>query len=374
MYIGHLGVYRRSLVEQVGKFRKGYEGSQDFDLALRCTEQTDKIVHIPKILYHWRQHPDSTAGDISSKSYVFKAAHKALKDALKRRGLKGTIEEGLWLGSYRTKLTTGKPLVSIIIPFRDKVELLKACLNSFSKSTYTNIEFILVDNESSENATQDYLNTLTNENIQIIRYPHPFNFSTINNVAAKSANGDYLLFLNNDTEIISPDWIEAMLEHAQRPEIAAVGAKLLYPNHTVQHAGVVMGIAETASHAFRHVSESTHGYLGLKDVVRNVSAVTAACLMMSKKVFTELKGFNENYVIGYQDVDLCLRALKKGYRNVYTPYAVLTHHESVTRNHAFAPHETELLQHEWKDFIKNDPFYNPNLTRTREDYRLGNST
>jgi len=372
MYIGHLGIYRRALVEKVGGFRLGYEGSQDHDLALRVTEEAKSIVHIPKILYHWRDHRDSTASGISAKSYVVKSAKKSLLDHLTRSNENGEAMIGLWLGSYRLKRKLPKhPLISIIIPFRDRVDLLETCLKSLRSTTYKSYEVILVDNQSIDDATQRFLTNLPPSNsIQVLSYPHPFNFSKINNFAAKKSNGDVLIFLNNDTEVIEPNWVEAMLEHAMRPEIAAVGAKLLYPNHTIQHAGVVMGIAGTCSHAFRHVSESIHGYMGLKDVVRNVSAVTAACLMIEKKKFENLGGFNEAYEIAYQDVDLCLRALRKGFRNVYTPYAVLTHYESLTRKHAFAPHETELLKKEWSDLIQHDSYYHPELTRTREDYRF----
>jgi len=374
MYIGHLGIYRRALVEKVGGFRLGYEGSQDHDLALRVSEQAKQIHHIPKVLYHWREHAGSTAGGLSAKSYVVQSAQKALLDHLKRFDEKGTIETGLWLGSYRTqRVIKNTPLISIIIPFKDRVDLLKTCLSSLqSKTIYSHYELVLVDNQSVEQTTHDFLSELPqSDSLQILSYPHAFNFSKINNFAAQKACGEILLFLNNDTEVIEPTWLESMLEHVQRPEIAAVGAKLLYPNHTVQHAGVVMGIAGTCSHAFRHVSESLHGYLGLKDVVRNVSAVTAACLMMRREVFEKLKGFNEDYEIAYQDVDLCLRALQLGYRNVYTPYAVLTHYESLTRKHAFAPHETALLKKEWRHIIDHDPYYHPNLTRIHEDYRLG---
>ncbi|MBI2453274.1 glycosyltransferase family 2 protein [Candidatus Peregrinibacteria bacterium] len=387
MYMGHLTVYRRSLLEKVGGFRKGYEGSQDYDLALRATEEVikssashnpyEKILHIPKILYQWRKHKKSTAKEISVKSYTKQSAKKALKDSLRRRNIEGKVEDGLWMGSYRVKRKIKtSPLVSIIIPFRDQVNMLKRCLESIeTKTHYKKYEILLVDNQSKEEETKKFLKALTEKKLfsfsqRTLTYDNPFNFSKINNCAAKKVNGEILLFLNNDTEVIEPNWLESMLEHIENPEIAIVGALLLYPNNTVQHAGVVLGIAGTCSHAFRHVSDTFHGYMGLKDVVRNVSAVTGACLMVSKEKFEKLGKFDERYETAYQDVDLCLRALQKGYRNVYTPFSKLYHHESVTRKQSFGKKDTEQFLENWRSFIaKGDPYYNTNLSLEREDFR-----
>ena len=371
MYLGHLLVYRRMLINEVGGFRVGFEGSQDFDLALRCTEKTQNIIHIPHVLYHWRQHKKSTSKYIGAKSFAIQSAHKALSEALRRRNLKGEVLNGLWLGSYRIKLKIEKnPKISIIIPFRDEEKTLRDCLESIKKSTYKNTEIILVNNLSEREATKNLIKEFE-KCYKVIDYPYKFNFSKINNAASKKAGGDFLLFLNNDTIVIEPEWLEAMLEWAMQKDIAAVGAKLLYPNNTIQHAGIMMGIAETCSHSFRHVSDTLHGYLGLKDVTRNVSAVTGACLMMEKKKFEELGGFDENFEIAYQDVDLGLRALEKGYRNIYTPFAKLYHFESLTAKEKFGENDTKLLLKKWGKLIeKGDHYYNPNLSRRREDYRL----
>ena len=382
MYLGHLCIYCRALVTKADGLRPGFEGSQDHDLALRITAQiplksaSQKIHHIPKVLYHWRQISASTATQISAKPYALKSAKKALKYSLKRRKIDANIKDGIWPGSYRVQYQIkDHPLVSIIIPFKDQIEHLKRCLKSIQHQThYSNFEIILINNQSREKNTHAYLKTL--KNIQILNYNQSFNFSKLNNFAAEKAKGDYLLFLNNDVEIISPEWLEALLEHAQRPEIATVGAKLLYPDQTIQHAGIVMGIAGTCSHAFRHVSDFTHGYLGQLDVIRNVSAVTGACLMISRAKFNELKGFDQQFEIAYQDVDLCLRALKKGYLNVYTPFARLYHFEGKTRSKSNQPApipiaDTCLLLKKWSSFIQaGDPYYNPNLTLKKEDYGL----
>lgn len=381
MYFGHLCVYRHSLIQKLKGFRPGFDGSQDHDLALRATEEKLNIHHIPEVLYHWRQIPTSTAAQISVKPYTLKSARNALKDTLKRRKIDGHVQNGIWSGSYRVQYKIqNSPLVSIIIPFKDQVGYLQKCLKSIqTKTRYPNYEIILVNNRSQDPATQEFLAALKTKNYKlqtnVINYPQPFNFSSLNNFAVQHAKGEYLLFLNNDTKIINENWLEALLEHAQRPEIAAVGAKLLYPDQTIQHAGIIMGIAGTCSHAFRHVSDFTHGYLGQLDVIRNVSAVTGACLMMSREKFNKLKGFDPHFKIAYQDVDLCLRALQAGYLNLYTPFARLYHYEGKTRDpNKPAPiptSDTQLLLKKWGDFIQNgDPYYNPNLTLKREDYSI----
>lgn len=377
MYTSHFGVYRSTIVKKIGGFRKGFESSQDYDLVLRFTEMTNKIYHIPKVLYHWRMTPGSTAVDYYKKNTTTTSL-KALSSALKRRRIDGTVEEGLWPGFYRVKYRIqNQSLVSIIIPTKGKHDLLSRCLESIhEKTTYPHYEIIIVDNNSSDIDTLSYLQSIKNRpNLRILSYPHKFNFSAINNFAASKARGDIFIFLNNDTEIISPDWIESMLEHAQRQEIGAVGAKLLYPNNTIQHAGVILGIGGVANHAFYKLSESDPGYFGLHLLIRNYSALTAACLMIRKEIFKMINGFDKKFVVVFNDVDLCLRLRKKGLYLVYTPYAKLYHHESSSLGKASGgrkvdPREIDLIQKRWVRNLINDPFYNPNLTLDKEDFSL----
>jgi GT2 family glycosyltransferase len=325
--------------------------------------------------------PGSAAATTDAKSYAYKAAEKALQDRLNREHNKGKVQKGLWTGSYRLRRSIDDgPLVSIILPFKDKPEYLQRCLDSIMKSSYRNFEILLISNNSEEKETFSVVNEFLQQDarIKFHEYNQPFNYSAINNWGASQANGDYLLFLNNDTEVINFDWIEAMLEQAARQQIGAVGAKLLYSDKTIQHAGVILGIVGVANHAFRHLPNEQHGYFGYSNVIRNYSAVTAACLMLQAIKFWEVDGFDEEHLaISYNDVDLCLKLLKKGYRNVYTPYARLYHYESVSReSDKQAPEgerfsgEKEFMLKKWGNLIKNDPYYNTNLTLEREDYSL----
>lgn len=372
-YITHFAVYRRKLVNDLGGLRSEYDGSQDYDLVLRFTELTNKIKHIPKILYHWRKIPGSTAAEVDAKPYVFEASKHALEDALQRRKIEGEVVDGLWKGSYRVKRNLKSfPLVSIIIPFKDKKEVLQKCLNSiFEKTTYQKYELILVDNRSEQFETEQYLKTLeSHPEVTLLKYDKPFNYSAINNFAYKHAKGEILVLLNNDTEILSPGWIEAMLEHAERSEVGAVGAKLLYPNRTLQHAGIVLGVGGIANCAFcRQTNEN--GYFGQVNVIRNYSAVTAACLMVRKSVYENMGGLDENNVaITFNDVDFCLRLREKGYLIVYTPYACLMHYESLSRGRDVNMEEAKYITEKYKAVLENDPYYNPNLTRERFDFSL----
>lgn len=374
-YVSHFGVYRRKILNEINGFREGFDGSQDYDLVLRFTEKTGSIKHIPKILYHWRKIPGSTAENIQYKPYAMDSAKKALNDALRRRQISGVVTDGIWLGSYRVKRNLkAEPLVSIIIPFKDKKDILETCLNSiFSKTTYANFEIILVDNQSELFETQEYLKTLAqNSKITVLSYNKPFNYAAINNFAAQKANGETLILLNNDTEVIAPDWIESMLEHAQRSEVGAVGAKLLYPNNTLQHAGVVVGVGGIANHAFSRHNNYDHGYFGQVDVIRNYSAVTAACVMVRKSVYEEIGGLDEqNLAVAFNDVDFCLRLRQKGYLIVYTPYATLYHYESLSRGYDVNMKEVQYMKNKYAELIQSgDPYYNPNLTRERLDFSL----
>jgi GT2 family glycosyltransferase len=369
-YVCHFAVYRTALVRRVGGLRAGFEGSQDWDLVLRVTEATSRIAHIPKILYHWRQAETSVASNSEAKPYAFAAGQRVLEGALVRRGRPGQVEM-LSPGRYRVSYAVeGEPLVSIVIPTRDGVELLRKCIGSIlERSTYRNFEILVLENESRERETLDYLAALPAPH-RAVPYRAPFNWSAINNFGARSARGQYLLFLNNDTEVIEPSWIEAMLEHAQRPEVGVVGAKLLYADGSIQHAGAVIGTCGTAGHAFRRLPASHGGYFGLAQVTRNVSAVTGACMMVRREVFEALGGFDESYAVAYSDIDFCLTALQRGHRVIYTPHAALFHHECATRGALDPPPDRWRFQERWECFLADDPHYNPNLSRRLEDFSL----
>jgi GT2 family glycosyltransferase len=384
MYTCHLGIYRHSLIKEIGGFRAGYEGSQDYDLVLRLTEKTDKIYHIPKVLYHWRIHPQSTAtGTGNVKLYAYQAAEKAITEALQRRGEKGKVS-GVkdYLGHYiiRYQIDEYKP-VSIIIPTKDQHQLLNQCLTSiFTKTLYPNYEVILIDNNSQQPETAELINKWVikePEKFKCHRLDIPFNFSKINNYAVTKAKGDYLLFLNNDTEVITPDWINALVEQVQRPKIGAAGALLLYENDTIQHAGIIMGIGGVAGHSHRHFPANTPGYICQVKTINNYLAVTGACLMCRRQVFESIGGFSEDLAVAYNDVDLCLKMIEKGYRNIYLPHVILYHYESKTRGYEDTPEkearrqkEANILKSRWLKFLQNDPCYNPHLTKNREDYSI----
>ncbi len=375
MYTCHFTVYRSSLLKKIKGFRQGFEGSQDYDLALRFTELTDRIHHIPKILYHWRKIPGSTASVYSNKDYARKAAMKSLTETLQRRKIKGSVSNGLTEYSFRVKRDIqGNPLVSIIIPFKDKVDLLRQCIESiFKKTDYENFEILCLNNNSCEDKTIQYLEKLKkNKKIRRIDYNHAFNYSAINNFAVQHACGEIVLLLNNDVEVITNDWFSSMLEHVQRPEVGAVGAQLLYPNNTIQHAGVMTGPGGIAGHAFKHINiENRTYYNGFPNMIRNVSCVTAACLMLRKEVFLTVGGFDEkNLKVAFNDVDLCLKIREKGYQIIYTPFACLYHHESASRGHVTDADEINFIKHKWSEVLGKDPFYNCNLTFDKEDFTL----
>jgi GT2 family glycosyltransferase len=369
-YICHLGVYRRSLLEEVGGFRQGYDGSQDYDLVLRVTERARRVVHIPKVLYHWRVVPSSAAGSTEAKPYAYVAGQRALEDALARRSAEGRVEM-VHPGIYRTSYAiVDSPLVSIVIPTKDKVDLLRNCIESIrSKSTYGNYEIIVVDNNSQERATHDYFREL-GDHATVLPYPERFNWSAINNFAARHARGEYLLFMNNDMEVVEPAWIEAMLQHAQRPGVGAVGAKLLFPDDSIQHAGVLVGVCGTANHAFRRLPATHLGYFGFAQVTRNCAAVTGACMMVKRSVFEAIQGFDEALRVAFNDVDFCLRLGAAGYRVVYAPHATLYHFESATRRAEHPLEDENLMRERWYAVIANDPFHNPNLSVDHDDFRV----
>jgi glycosyltransferase involved in cell wall biosynthesis/Tfp pilus assembly protein PilF len=384
MYTCHLGVYRHSLIKQIGGFRVGYEGSQDYDLVLRITEKTDKIFHVPKVLYHWRIHSESTAGNHQAKSYAEQAACKALKDALERRGEKVdrivTNPEFPGVYTIRYQIPEAK-LVSIIIPTRNLGKVLDRCLKSiFEKSTYPNYEVIVIDNGSDEPETAGIIASWKcrePKRFKCYEYNIPFNYSRINNYAVTKAKGDYLLFLNNDTEVITSDWLEAMVEQAQRSTIGAVGALLLYPDNTIQHAGVIVGLGGVAGHSHKYFAAGHPGYCRQLISTNNYSAVTAACLMCRRDAFEKIEGFEEGLAVAFNDIDFCLKMVSNGYRNVYLPHVVLYHYESKSRGTENTPEkqrrfqqEIETMKQKWQSIIAHDACYNQNLTRDREDYSL----
>lgn len=384
-YLCHLSVIRKKLIDQIDGFRIGYEGSQDYDLFLRITEKTKNIYHIPDILYSWRKVPGSTATTYSVKNYANLASIKALNDALNRRKIKAQAENGLVEGIFRVKYKIiDTPLVSIIIPTKDKVNYLKKCIKSIlDKSTYQNYEILIIDTGSVEDGTKNFYKTLSqNIKIKIFYWQEKlFNYSSVNNFGVEKAKGEYVLLLNNDTEIISPDWIESMLEHAQRKTIGAVGAKLLYPNHNIQHAGVILGIGGVANHASLNLPDNTAQAFPVsnsKDMIRNFSAVTAACLMISKSKYLQVKGLDPQFRIAFNDIDFCLKLSEKGYLNLYTPFAKLYHHESISvgkpeqgnRNLEEFQKEINIMIKKWDYLLKHDPFYNKNLSLKNEKFEL----
>ena len=383
-YISHLGVYRRSILEEIGGFRKGYEGSQDYDLVLRFTEKTTKerITHIPKVLYYWRMLPTSTAVDQGSKGYAFEAGLRAVQDALVRRGMNGHATHGAANGLYDVYYDIeSEKLVSIIIPTKNGYKDVQRCVSSIiEKTTYQNYEIIMADNGSTDPKMHELYAEFEQqlpgrffvESIDI-----PFNFSTINNRAAKKAHGEYLLFLNNDTEVITENWLTLMVSFAQQERIGCVGAKLLYPNNTVQHAGVILGLGGVAGHGHYGYSHGDLGYFGRLAINVNYSAVTAACLLMKKADFDAVGGFEEAFTVAFNDVDLCLKVQALGRDNVWLHEAELYHFESQTRGYDDKgkkkkrfEQEKVMMEEKWGPLIENDPFYNPNLTRDIPNFSL----
>lgn len=387
-YVCHLSVVRKKLMERLGGMRKGLEGSQDYDLFLRLVEKTDKIAHIPYVLYHWRKIKGSTSFSYQSKGYADQASIKALEDAGKRRKENWRVTKGLGTCSFRVKRPIKKKgKVSIIIPFRDRVDLLKNCVESvFEKTDYKNYELILVDNESREPKTLKYLDQLSShEKVKILKYPHPFNFSALNNWAVERVDSEWVLFLNNDITVIKPDWLSAMVEHIQRPEVGAVGAKLLYPNGKIQHAGVIIGVGTykdksngVAGHSHKYFPKGSHGYFEQIDLIRDYSGVTAACMLTKRSIFQKLGGFDsDTFKVAWNDIDYCLRLREKGFLIVYTPYAELYHHESISRGQDTGGEklkrfhrETDTMYERWGKQLVNDPYYNPNLSFEDESFRI----
>lgn len=381
-YICHLSVFSRELLDSVGYFRSEYDGSQDYDLILRLTEKAKKVFHIRKILYYWRAHKNSVAQDVGAKPYTVTAAKKALAAHLERCGLKGEVLDSSVPTTYHIKYEIdGNPLISVIIPNKDHTDDLDICLKSlYEKSSYKNFEVIIVENNSTEKETFEYYEKIKQryENLKVVIWTGIFNYSAINNFGVNYAKGEYILLLNNDVEIINGSCLEEMLMFAQRKDVGAVGAKLYYSDDTVQHAGVILGLGGTAGHAHKHFGRSHPGYMARASIAQNLTACTAACLMMRRDVFDEVGGLDESFEVAFNDVDLCMEIREKGYLVVFTPYAELYHYESKSRGNDSTPEKLERFRGEidrfkekWqKQLDDGDPYYNPNLTLTRDDFSL----
>lgn len=384
-YITHFLVIKRSLIKKTGVFRPEYDGAQDYDLTLRAVEQAGKICHIRKVLYHWRHHLGSMSHQTRSRERGSAAGKKAIEDTMRRRNIDGMVERTVLPNHYRMRRTIlTKPVVSIIIPFTDSPELLETCLQSIiTKTLYNNYEILGISNNSTDERT---LNLMTkwndrHKNIHFIEYNRPYNYSELNNHAVKFADGEYLIFLNNDIEIITTEWIENLLEHAQREEVGAVGGKLYYPDGTIQHTGITVGIRGYAGRPHRRFPRDSSGYYHRIMLTRDVSAVSGALMMVKKNKYLEIGGMDEmNLPISLNDVDFCLRLLECSYWNIYTPYCEAIHFESASRGFDTDPAKKARFEKEIRYFrnrhkkilFEGDPFYNPNLSLEDEDIRYRN--
>lgn len=381
-YICHIFVVKKSLTDETGLLRSEFDGAQDFDFILRCCEKAQKITHIPKVLYHWRCHMDSTAADPSSKAYAYEAGRKAVREHYQRLGIDAKVEMTERPGWYRSHVKVqGNPLISVIIPNKDHTDDLELCLFSMTrKSTYRNYEILIVENNSEKEETFEYYRKLPDRypKARVLTWEKEFNYSAINNFAAKEAKGEYLLFLNNDVEILTPDWMEEMLQNCQQENVAAVGAKLYYPDDTIQHAGVVLGLGGIAGHIMCRASKEDPGYFGRMISVQEISAVTAACMMVKKSDFDAVGGLDETFQVAFNDIDLCMKFRAAGKKIIFTPYAELYHYESKSRGLEDTPEkqfrfdkEVKRFQEKWAQQLEmEDPYYSPNLSVTEGDCSL----
>ena len=383
-YICHIFVVKREILEQVGMLRKEFDGAQDFDFILRCCEKAENIRHVAKILYHWRNHPASTAGNPESKMYAYEAGRNAVQAHYDRIGMKAEVSMTEQWGRYRTKLfVEGEPLVTIIIPNKDHKKELKTCVDSlFEKTSYQNFEILIIENNSTGKEIFAYYKELeaAHENVRVLTWEKEFNYSAINNFGAEHARGEYLLLLNNDIEVKTENWMEEMLSYCQREDVGIVGAKLLFPNEKIQHAGVILGMGPsgTAGHLFYNFPGDQFVYAGRSQTTQNLSAVTAACMMVKKELYQKVGGMDEAFQVAFNDIDFCLRVRETGKLVVFQAYAELYHHESLTRGYETSQknkkrfkEEIKLFKTRWKDILEaGDPYYNPNLTLRRSDCTL----
>ncbi len=381
-YICHIFVVKKALTDRVGLLRTEFDGAQDYDFIFRCCEEADKVVHIPKVLYHWRCHMDSTAADPESKAYAYQAGRRAIKEHYQRMGIDASVEMTERPGWYRSYVKIqDNPKISIIIPNKDHIEDLELCLFSLTKrSTYKNYEILIVENNSEKPETFEYYKKLPDRypKVKVLTWEKEFNYSAINNFAAKQAEGVYLLFLNNDVEILTPQWIEEMLQICQQKDVAITGAKLYYPDDTIQHAGVVLGLGGIAGHIMCKASREDPGYFGRTVTVQEISAVTAACMMIRTEDFWNAGGFDETFQVAFNDIDLCMKVRAAGKKIVFTPYAELYHYESKSRGLEDTPEkqfrfdkEVKAFEAKWSEQLaKGDPYYSPNLSVTEGDCSL----
>lgn len=382
--VSHLGVYSRALVNAVGGFRKGLEGSQDWDLALRCSERltSDQIGHVPAVLYHWRAIAGSTAQGVGEKSYAHEAGRRALREHFERIGVTAQVLEidGM-LGAFRIRypLPEWQPLINIIVPTRDRLDLLCRCVESIlERTTYPRYEILIVDNQSIEPESHAYLASFEDHpKVRVRKHDQPFNYSSINNEAVVDCRGELICLLNNDVEIITPNWLDELASHAMRPHVGVVGAMLYYPNDTIQHAGVVTGVHGVAAHLYSGMPRGFPGQMARAKLAQGMSAVTAACLMVRREVYLEAGGLDTALQIAFNDIDFCLRVQQLGYTNIWTPFAELYHHESASRGHEDTAEkrerfmrEMEFMKIRWGVQLDHDPTYNPNLTLSGEPFTL----
>ena len=409
-YICHFSIFKKELMNKLNGFKADYDGAQDYDIFLRMSEITkpENIKHIPKILYHWRVHSESTAKlNSNAKNYAFEAGKKAIEDHLKRMGLDGVVSEGCIEGIYRVDYKVkGEPKVSIVIPNKDGQDILKVCIESvLEKTTYKNYEIVVVENNSETNEIYEYYKEiLKNEKIRVVNYntgkeilseeecsleytnsnkrevKPGFNYSAIINFGVKMSTGEYAIQLNNDTELITPEWLEIMLGYCQREDVGAVGVKLYFPDETIQHAGIIVGIGGIAGNRFKSIPKNGHGYFAKESMIENLSAVTGACLMAPKTVYEEVDWMNEELAVAFNDVDFCLKIREKGYLVVYNPFVEFWHYESKSRGQENTPAKIKRFQGEMSTFEQRwgnildegDPYYNINLSLDTEVYHMKN--
>ena len=382
-YICHLFAAKKELVERVGGFKEEFDGAQDYDFIFRCTEQAEKIVHVPKVLYHWRCHQDSTASNPESKLYAFEAGSRAIMAHYKRMGIPAVkVEKGVDYGIYHTTFEIpDTPLVSVIIPNKDHTSDLDTCIRPIlTRGTYKNLEFIVVENNSTDPETFRYYEKIQKEfpSVRVVRWEREFNYSAINNFGVSFAKGEYLLFMNNDIEMVAENFVEEMLGFCQRDDVGAVGARLLYEDDTIQHAGVVIGFGGIAGHTFIGLHKSENSYFHRAVCAQDYSAVTAACMMSKKSIFEKVGGFTEELAVAFNDIDYCMKVRSLGKLVVYAPYALLHHYESKSRGLEDTPEKVARFNREvavfakrWPDILKNgDPYYNPNLTLRKSNFAL----
>lgn len=381
-YITHFFLVSRRILKKTGGFIKAFEGAQDYDFIFRCTEAADNICHIPKILYHWRVHKESTADNPASKQYAFDAGRRAIEAHLKRCKQEARVEQTKDPGFYRVRYRVqGEPLISIVIPNKDEADTLKQCLESIEKSTYKNYEIIIVENNSVQERTFQLYRQLTGDEkmkVQVFYWKKEFNYAAINNYGVSQAKGEYIVLLNNDIKMITAAWMEELLANCQRKEVGIIGAKLYYPDNTIQHAGTVLGIGGIAGHVFVGMKKEYSGYFHKASIQLNYSAVTAACLMVKKSIYQGVNGMDEKFTVAFNDVDFCLRVQREGYLVVYTPFVEAYHYESKSRGHEDSKdkvrrfqNEIELMRERWIEVLKNgDPYYNKNLSLSKWNYSL----